>query len=210
MADGPVRYLETMQTQHPDAAGDLSEFASLYQRKLWHPLTVRIEESLQSSQFLKSGLLVDMYNNFIAHFGHRINLLKLAHFAVLASQQLDDPAESGMAPAHCLAICKPPYHRSTLCSASQGSADPGSDAAAVTFLEKVQQQIADAKLYRTEAQPRLLIRAKVAEYKLDLGDVAGCKALQEECRQTLDSMQEVSPGLARCWSLLCVVACLHA
>lgn len=95
MGDGPVRYLETMQTQHPDAAGDLSEFANLYQRKLWHPLTVKIEESLQSPQFLKSGMLVDMYNNFIAHFGHRINLLKLAQFAVQASQQLDDAAESG-------------------------------------------------------------------------------------------------------------------
>ena len=45
-------------------------------------------------------MLVDMYNNFIAHFGHRINLLKLAQFAVLASQQLDDPAESGMPPAN--------------------------------------------------------------------------------------------------------------
>ena len=61
----------------------------------------------------------------------------------------------------------------------------------MSFLEKVQQQVADAKLYRTEAQPRLLLQSKVAEYKLDLGDVAGCKALQEECRQTLDTMQEV-------------------
>ena len=64
------------------------------------------------------------------------------------------------------------------------------------FLERVQQQIKDAKLYRSEAQPQLYLQAHVAEYKLDLGDLVACKALQEQCRQTLDTMQEVQ---ARVW-----------
>ena len=60
----------------------------------------------------------------------------------------------------------------------------------------MQQQIKDAKLYRSEAQPQLFLQAHVAEYKLDLGDVAACKAMQEQCRQTLDSLQEVREPLS--------------
>ena len=68
------------------------------------------------------------------------------------------------------------------------------------FLEKVQQQIKDAKLYRSEAQPQLYLQAHIAEYRLDLGDVAACRTLQEQCRQTLDTLQEVRrmPRTAGC------------
>ena len=95
MADTETRYLEGLQTKHPDIASLLSDFAALYQRKLWHPLTVKLEESLQLPEFGKDGFLIDLYSHFISHFGHRINLLKLAQFAVRASQQFDDSKQAG-------------------------------------------------------------------------------------------------------------------
>ena len=101
MVDTETRYLEDLQTKHPDIASLLSDFATLYQRKLSHPLTVKLEESLQLPEFGKDGFLIDLYSHFISHFGHRINLLKLAQFAVRASQQFDGPQQAGE--AHCVA-----------------------------------------------------------------------------------------------------------
>ena len=95
MVDTETRYLEGLQTKHPDIASQLSDFATLYQRKLWHPLTLKLEESLQLPEFDKDGFLIDLYSHFISRFGHRINLLKLAQFAVKASQQFDSPQQAG-------------------------------------------------------------------------------------------------------------------
>ena len=62
---------------------------------------------------------------------------------------------------------------------------------AVAFLERVQKQIQDAKQPREEAQPLLFLRTHVGDYKLQAGDVAECKTLQEDNRATLDTLQDV-------------------
>ena len=105
MADTETRYLEGLQTKHPDIAGPLGDFATLYQRKLWHPLTVKLEESLALPEFGRDGFLIDLYSHFISRFGHRINLLKLAQFAVRASQQFDEPTQAGARARVCVCVC---------------------------------------------------------------------------------------------------------
>lgn len=82
----PVDFLEELQTEFPDIAAEVAEMANLYQRKLWHQLTQKIELAYSSAGFNRGDLPVRLFRGFIADFAHKINLLKLAHFAVHASK----------------------------------------------------------------------------------------------------------------------------
>lgn len=90
----PVDFLEQLQTQNPALAEDVAELASLYQRKLWHQLTVKLEACYAKPEFNTGDLPLQLYTHFISDFGHKINLLKLAHFAVHVSKHIKDPAAS--------------------------------------------------------------------------------------------------------------------
>lgn len=90
----PVDFLEGFQAEHPDIAADVAELASLYQRKLWHQLTLKIEACFSSAAFNRGDLPVQLFNSFISDFAHKINLLKLAHFAVHAAKYVGSPAQS--------------------------------------------------------------------------------------------------------------------
>jgi 26S proteasome regulatory subunit N9 len=90
----PVDFLEALQAKQPEIAADVAELASLYQRKLWHQLTVKLEECFKKADFNKGDLPMRLYESFISDFASKINLLKLAQFAVHVSQQQRDPAKS--------------------------------------------------------------------------------------------------------------------
>lgn len=60
-------------------------------RKLWHQLTVKLEDCIESEAFQRGGFLIQLYQNFIAGFAHKINLLKLAVFAATVSRQIQNP-----------------------------------------------------------------------------------------------------------------------
>jgi 26S proteasome regulatory subunit N9 len=69
--------------------------ADFYQRKLWHQLTVAIEESLQVADFRTPDVLIPFYNEFLSGFAHKLNPLRLAHIAVSVSEQYKDPGDAG-------------------------------------------------------------------------------------------------------------------
>jgi hypothetical protein len=92
MASKPLEYIEKLAVQKPALAEDLAELGSLYQRKLWHQLTLKLEELYAKPDFCKGDLPVALYNGFVADFGSKLNLLRLAHLAVAASKSLADPA----------------------------------------------------------------------------------------------------------------------
>eukprot|EP00882_Tetradesmus_deserticola_P012774 GHRQ01013539.1.p1 GENE.GHRQ01013539.1~~GHRQ01013539.1.p1 ORF type:complete len:187 (+),score=44.89 GHRQ01013539.1:285-845(+) len=90
----PVDYLEKLQTAEPGLAEDVAELASLYQRKLWHQLTLKVEDCFSKSDFNKGELPLEFYNNFINDFGHKINLLKLSQFAVHVAKHIPDAQQT--------------------------------------------------------------------------------------------------------------------
>lgn len=90
----PVDYLEKLQASHPALAEDVADMASLYQRKLWHQLTLKVEECFSKPDWSQGGLPLDFYNNFIAEFGYKINLLKLSQFAVHVAKSISDPGKT--------------------------------------------------------------------------------------------------------------------
>lgn len=93
-APRPVDYLEGLQVSQPALAEDIAELAALYQRKLWHQLSLKLEACFAKPAFNEGRLPLELYEGFIADFGHKLNLLKLAQFAVHVAKTIPDHAQT--------------------------------------------------------------------------------------------------------------------
>ncbi|XP_021768335.1 26S proteasome non-ATPase regulatory subunit 13 homolog B [Chenopodium quinoa] len=82
-----LQYLDTLRSAHPELAEWYNTLADLYQKKLWHQLTLELEKFVALAVFQAGDALIQLYHNFITDFETKINLLKLAHFAVIVSRQ---------------------------------------------------------------------------------------------------------------------------
>ncbi|KAJ8470744.1 hypothetical protein OPV22_025087 [Ensete ventricosum] len=87
---GALQYLETQRHEQPELADWYSAFADLYQRKLWHQLTLKLEQFVRLAVVQGGDSLIQLYHNFIAEFETKISLLKFAHFAVVVSHQYSE------------------------------------------------------------------------------------------------------------------------
>jgi hypothetical protein len=47
----PLQYLETLRTAHPELGEWYASLADLYQRKLWHQLTAKLEQFVALTVF---------------------------------------------------------------------------------------------------------------------------------------------------------------
>ncbi|KAJ9152339.1 hypothetical protein P3X46_025913 [Hevea brasiliensis] len=82
-----LQYLESLSNAHPEHAEWYNSLADLYQKKLWHQLTLKLEQFVAFAVVQAGDTLIQLYHNFISDFETKINLLKLAHFAVIVSKQ---------------------------------------------------------------------------------------------------------------------------
>ncbi|KAL5552267.1 hypothetical protein UlMin_002443 [Ulmus minor] len=82
-----LQYLESLRNAHPELAEWYNSLADLYQKKLWHQLTLKLDQFVALAVFQAGDALIQLYHNFITDFETKINLLKLAHFAVIVSRQ---------------------------------------------------------------------------------------------------------------------------
>lgn len=82
-----LKYLELQRAAQPELAEWYTSLADLYERKLWHQLTLKLEEFVALAVFQAGDALIQLYHNFISEFETKINLLKLAHFADIVSRQ---------------------------------------------------------------------------------------------------------------------------
>lgn len=84
---GALQYLESQRNAQPELAEWYNALADLYQKKLWHQLTLKLEQFVALAVVQAGDALIQLYHNFITDFETKINLLKLAHFAVIVSRQ---------------------------------------------------------------------------------------------------------------------------
>ncbi|XP_020581518.1 26S proteasome non-ATPase regulatory subunit 13 homolog B-like [Phalaenopsis equestris] len=84
---GALQYLELQRNERPELAEWYDALADLYERKLWHQLTLKLEKFVALPVVQAGDALIQLYHNFISDFETKINLLKLAHFAVVVSQK---------------------------------------------------------------------------------------------------------------------------
>ncbi|CAI0473003.1 unnamed protein product [Linum tenue] len=85
-----LQYLESQRNAQPELAEWYNSLADLYQKKLWHQLTLKLEQFVALAVFQAGDALIQLYHNFITDFETKINLLKLAHFAVVVSRQYQE------------------------------------------------------------------------------------------------------------------------
>ncbi|XP_010494676.1 PREDICTED: 26S proteasome non-ATPase regulatory subunit 13 homolog A-like isoform X1 [Camelina sativa] len=85
-----LQYLESLKNAHPELGEWYNSLADLYQKKLWHQLTIKLEQFIALAVFQAGDALIQFYHNFITDFETKINLLKLAHFAVVVSRQYSE------------------------------------------------------------------------------------------------------------------------
>ncbi|OZJ04412.1 hypothetical protein BZG36_02910 [Bifiguratus adelaidae] len=68
------------------------DFEDLYDRKLWHQLTTRVEEFVNIPS--SGPYLVPLYQNFLTDWEDKINKLKLVQFGLAAATQFEDVSSS--------------------------------------------------------------------------------------------------------------------
>lgn len=88
-------YLSAKQRDSsPEIATEWAAIEELYNKKLWHQLTVKLSEFIQSPAFADGDGLVKMYENFLSDFEHRINPLSLAEMVLVIVRQISDYEEA--------------------------------------------------------------------------------------------------------------------
>ncbi|KAK9156183.1 hypothetical protein Sjap_003663 [Stephania japonica] len=83
-------FLEEQRDAHPDLAEWYDSLLDLYHKKLWHQLTTKLDQFFALPELQTGDALIQLYHNFIADFETKINLLKLAQFAVKVSRQYSE------------------------------------------------------------------------------------------------------------------------
>jgi 26S proteasome regulatory subunit N9 len=86
-------FIRELAAKRPDLAPSLGELGELHERRLYHELTVKLEEVVSTPAFFAPGddVLVSLYTRFVSDFEAKVNQLKLAHIAVAVSARLGDP-----------------------------------------------------------------------------------------------------------------------
>jgi 26S proteasome regulatory subunit N9 len=78
--------LAALAKQNPKLADDVARLKDLHAQKLWHPLTLALEQCLTKPEWRQGDVPLTLYKGFVSEFGHRLNLLKYAQLAVAASK----------------------------------------------------------------------------------------------------------------------------
>jgi len=87
-------YLGEQQRKSSELAPEWAALEELYNKKLWHQLTLRLGEFIKNPALLQGDALVRLYQNFIVDFENRINPLALAEIVVIVSRQITDVTEA--------------------------------------------------------------------------------------------------------------------
>ncbi|UZJ53239.1 hypothetical protein CBS101457_002559 [Exobasidium rhododendri] len=88
-------WLETAAAKAPeDLQPFYAKFRTLHSKKLWFQLTQAVESFMSHPSSANGTQRLDLYNNFIDNFSHRISHLRLVALAIIASKQYSEPASA--------------------------------------------------------------------------------------------------------------------
>lgn len=85
-------YLKQQQSNSPtpELATEWHTLEDLHNRKLWHQLTLKLTDFVKNSYFASGDGLIQLYENFISDFEHRINPLSLVEIILFVARQMTD------------------------------------------------------------------------------------------------------------------------
>lgn len=84
-------FLSRKQSEGGPLASEWVSLGELYEKKLWHQLTLKLTEFVKNEYFAQNGGLVEMYDNFLADFEHRINMLSLMEIVIYIIKEIKEP-----------------------------------------------------------------------------------------------------------------------
>uniref|UniRef100_A0A9J7Y9D5 26S proteasome non-ATPase regulatory subunit 13 n=1 Tax=Cyprinus carpio carpio TaxID=630221 RepID=A0A9J7Y9D5_CYPCA len=89
-----IGYLKQQQSKSPtpEMASVWHSLEDLYNRKLWHQLTLKLTVFVQDPYFSKGDTLIQLYENFLSDFEHRINPLSLVEIILHVARQMPGTA----------------------------------------------------------------------------------------------------------------------
>ncbi|NXS30281.1 PSD13 ATPase, partial [Pomatostomus ruficeps] len=85
-------FLQQSQSAGPGQAAVWHRLEELYNKKLWHQLTLQVLDFVQDPCFAQGDGLIKLYENFISEFEHRVNPLSLVEIILHVVRQMTDPS----------------------------------------------------------------------------------------------------------------------
>lgn len=85
-------FIHSQREQFPDLAQEYANLGTLYDKKLWHQLSLSLEEFVSDPKNVRDDNFLKLYENFITTCEARLNQVKLANLAYLVAKTLHDPA----------------------------------------------------------------------------------------------------------------------
>ncbi|CAK1592818.1 unnamed protein product [Parnassius mnemosyne] len=87
-------FLSKKQAADPELAADWAKLEELYNKKLWHQITLKLQEMVNYPSQQSGDNLIQLYNNFITVFENKINPLSLVEIIAHVVQQFTDKKEA--------------------------------------------------------------------------------------------------------------------
>ncbi|XP_046845434.1 26S proteasome non-ATPase regulatory subunit 13-like [Xenia sp. Carnegie-2017] len=87
-------YLAQKQSANQPLCSDWSVMAELYDKRLWHQLTLKLLEFVKNEHFSTNGGLLELYENFLSDFENRINHLSLMEILMSVVKEIQDPEKA--------------------------------------------------------------------------------------------------------------------
>uniref|UniRef100_A0A3Q3SLE1 26S proteasome non-ATPase regulatory subunit 13 n=1 Tax=Mastacembelus armatus TaxID=205130 RepID=A0A3Q3SLE1_9TELE len=89
-------YLKQQQSNSstPEMAAEWHTLEELYNKRLWHQLTLKLTDFVKDSYFKTGDGLIQLYENFLCDFEHRINPLSLVEIILYVARQMPDPKDA--------------------------------------------------------------------------------------------------------------------
>lgn len=82
-------YLSQVCSSGP-LAEQWSQLHQLYEKRLWHELTEELLKFIKNEHFKTNGGLIELYEQFLSDFEHRINPLSLVELILVIAEELTD------------------------------------------------------------------------------------------------------------------------
>uniref|UniRef100_A0A8C5DSL1 26S proteasome non-ATPase regulatory subunit 13 n=1 Tax=Gouania willdenowi TaxID=441366 RepID=A0A8C5DSL1_GOUWI len=78
----------------PEMAAEWHALEELHNKRLWHQLTLKITDFVKDPSFKTGDGLIQLYDNFLSDFEHRINPLSLVEIILYVARQMTDPKDA--------------------------------------------------------------------------------------------------------------------
>uniref|UniRef100_A0A8C4I2I5 26S proteasome non-ATPase regulatory subunit 13 n=1 Tax=Dicentrarchus labrax TaxID=13489 RepID=A0A8C4I2I5_DICLA len=78
----------------PEMAAEWHTLEEYHNKRLWHQLTLKLTDFVKDPCFKTGDGLIQLYDNFISDFEHRINPLSLMEIILYVARQMQDPKDA--------------------------------------------------------------------------------------------------------------------